>query len=67
MERDYRAGTVSTQDFCDFYVGTLAGRSAGRVAAAARGASWRECVLPRLCGGPATASTQHRTPATRWC
>ena len=28
MERDYQAGSVSTQAFCDFYVGTLAGRSA---------------------------------------
>jgi HAD superfamily hydrolase (TIGR01490 family) len=27
MERDYRAGTVSPQAFCEFYVGTLAGRS----------------------------------------
>ena len=27
MERDYRAGTVSVQAFCEFYVGTLAGRS----------------------------------------
>jgi HAD superfamily hydrolase (TIGR01490 family) len=28
MARDYAAGLVSAQDFCDFYVGTLAGRSA---------------------------------------
>ena len=27
MERDYNAGTVSPQAFCDFYVSTLAGRS----------------------------------------
>jgi HAD superfamily hydrolase (TIGR01490 family) len=27
MERDYRAGTVSTQAFCEFYIGTLAGRT----------------------------------------
>ena len=27
MERDYRAGTVSPQAFCEFYVSTLAGRS----------------------------------------
>ncbi|WP_284620347.1 HAD family hydrolase [Aquabacterium humicola] len=27
MDRDYRAGTVSAQDFCAFYVSTLAGRS----------------------------------------
>ena len=28
MARDYAAGQVSAQDFCDFYIGTLAGRSA---------------------------------------
>src|SRR5262245_3018634 len=27
MEHDYRAGIVSAQEFCEFYVGTLAGRS----------------------------------------
>jgi HAD superfamily hydrolase (TIGR01490 family) len=29
MARDYVAGVVSAQAFCDFYIGTLAGRSAG--------------------------------------
>jgi len=28
MDAAYRAGTVSAQDFCNFYVGTLAGRRA---------------------------------------
>jgi HAD superfamily hydrolase (TIGR01490 family) len=28
MARDYEAGAVSAQAFCDFYIGTLAGRSA---------------------------------------
>ena len=27
MERDYRSGTVSAMAFCEFYVGTLAGRA----------------------------------------
>ena len=27
MERDYQAGTVSTADFCGFYISTLAGRT----------------------------------------
>jgi len=27
METDYQAGTVSPHEFCEFYVGTLAGRS----------------------------------------
>jgi HAD superfamily hydrolase (TIGR01490 family) len=47
MERDYRAGTVSTQAFSEFYVSTLAGRSA---------AAWqpertdflRDVIAPRL-------------------
>lgn len=29
MAVDYAAGQVSAQDFCEFYIGTLAGRSAG--------------------------------------
>lgn len=47
MEREYRAGTVSTQAFSEFYVSTLVGRSA---------AAWqpererflREVIAPRL-------------------
>jgi HAD superfamily hydrolase (TIGR01490 family) len=47
MERDYKAGTVSPQAFCDFYVSTLSGRSA---------AEWQplresflsDVVVPRL-------------------
>ena len=58
MERDYRAGSVSTQNFCDFYVSTLAGRSA---------AQWqplredflRERVAPRL-GAAARALVRQR-------
>ena len=47
MERDYRAGTVSVQAFCEFYVGTLAGRSV------AQWEPWRqrflaEVIAPRL-------------------
>ncbi|MCG3189395.1 MAG: Phosphoserine phosphatase SerB1 [Burkholderiaceae bacterium] len=30
MDREYRAGTVSVQAFCEFYVGTLAGRTAAQ-------------------------------------
>ena len=58
MQRDYRSGSVSTQDFCDFYVSTLAGRSA---------AQWqplredflRERVAPRL-SAAARALVQQR-------
>lgn len=56
MAAGYRAGTVSVQDFCDFYVGTLAGRSA---------ADWdtlrrdflAACVAPAI---PAAAREQVR-------
>ena len=37
MARDYAAGEVSAQAFCDFYIGTLAGREASAVAAPAAG------------------------------
>ena len=47
MASGYQAGSVSTQDFCSFYVGLLAGRSV---------LQWqplcqqflRDCVIPRL-------------------
>jgi len=47
MARDYAAGAVSAQAFCDFYIGTLAGRSA---------AEWQplrrdyldQCIVPRI-------------------
>jgi hypothetical protein len=67
MERDYRAGTVSTQAFCDFYVGTLAGRTP---------AQWqplRERFLARtgpaapVPGTPALLQRSTATPATCWC
>ena len=59
MERDYTAGTVSAQDFCDFYVGTLAGRSA---------AQWEplrrefldECIVPRIPAAALALVARHR-------
>jgi HAD superfamily hydrolase (TIGR01490 family) len=47
MERDYKAGTVSPQAFCDFYVSTLAGRNAAGWAPLCR-AFLDEVVGPRL-------------------
>lgn len=47
MERDYRAGTVSVQAFSEFYVGTLAGRTAAGWQAE-REAFLREVIAPRL-------------------
>ena len=47
MEADYKAGTVSTQAFCEFYVGTLAGRTPAQWQPL-REAFLAQCVLPRL-------------------
>ncbi len=47
MQRDYRAGTVGVQAFCDFYVSTLAGRSAAQWQAL-RLAFLHEVVAPRI-------------------
>ena len=59
MERDYRAGTVSTQDFCNFYVGTLAGRSAAEWQPW-RERFWRERIQPNLYPGTPALLAQHR-------
>jgi HAD superfamily hydrolase (TIGR01490 family) len=59
MERDYRAGIVSTQDFCNFYVGTLAGRTAAQWQPW-RDRFWRERIQPNLCPGTAALLQQHR-------
>ncbi len=47
MAAGYRAGTVSVQDFCDFYVGTLAGRSAAEWEAV-RQEFLADCVAPSI-------------------
>jgi HAD superfamily hydrolase (TIGR01490 family) len=47
MERDYRAGTVSTQAFSEFYVATLAGRSP-LAWQPLREAFLRDVIAPRL-------------------
>lgn len=59
MERDYKAGTVSTQDFCNFYVGTLAGRTPAEWEPW-RQRFWRERIQPALCPGTAALLQQHR-------
>jgi len=64
MEHDYRAGTVSVQAFCDFYTGTLAGRSP---------AQWQplrerfvqRCMLPRLHAGAPGLLQRHRRQGHR--
>ncbi len=59
MERDYRAGTVGVQDFCDFYVATLAGRSAAEWQPV-RQAFLDEVVVPRLWAAGQALVRQHQ-------
>ena len=59
MEAGYRAGSVSVQDFCDFYVGTLAGRTPAQWEPLRQRFS-RLRVQPRLHVGTAALLQQHR-------
>ena len=59
MERDYRAGTVSVQAFCDFYVSTLAGRSVAEWQPL-REAFLSEVVVPRLWPAGRALVRQHQ-------
>jgi HAD superfamily hydrolase (TIGR01490 family) len=47
MERGYKAGTVSTADFCGFYIGTLAGRTRDEWRAL-RADYFRQEIAPRI-------------------
>jgi HAD superfamily hydrolase (TIGR01490 family) len=47
MEAAYKAGTVSVHDFCAFYVGTLAGRTAAEWEGL-RAEFMAECIAPAL-------------------
>jgi HAD superfamily hydrolase (TIGR01490 family) len=59
MARDYAAGHVSAQAFCDFYIGTLAGRSAD---------DWQKlrrdyidgCIVPRIGDAALELVARHR-------
>lgn len=59
MAADYQAGTVSAQDFCEFYVGTLAGRTATEWQPL-REAFLHECVAPRLLAAGRDCIETHR-------
>lgn len=59
MEADYKAGTVSTQAFCEFYVGTLAGRSAAEWQPL-REAFLHERIAPRLLAAGGDCIEAHR-------
>ena len=59
MEAAYEAGTVSTQAFCSFYVGTLAGRSAAQWQPLCE-AFLRERIAPRLLAAGRACVEEHR-------
>jgi HAD superfamily hydrolase (TIGR01490 family) len=59
MARDYAAGEVSAQAFCDFYIGTLAGRSAGEWQALRR-SFVDERVVPRVPAAALELVARHR-------
>lgn len=58
MEAAYKAGTVSVQAFCEFYVGTLAGRTPQEWAPV-REAFLHEVVVPCIAPGAPALVRQH--------
>ena len=60
MDREYRAGTVGTQAFCEFYVSTLAGRTREQWEPLRR--RFLEAVIaPRLCAAAHALVERHRS------
>jgi HAD superfamily hydrolase (TIGR01490 family) len=59
MEADYKAGTVSVQAFCEFYVGTMAGRSPAEWQPL-REAFLHERIAPRLLAAGRECIEAHR-------
>jgi phosphoserine phosphatase len=59
IEQRYRAGSVSAQEFCDFYVGTLAGRSAAQWEPIRR-RFVEQAVLPRIPAAAVALVERHR-------
>jgi HAD superfamily hydrolase (TIGR01490 family) len=64
MARDYAAGEVSAQAFCDFYIGTLAGRSADEWAALRRSFA-DERIVPHIPTAALALVAQHRDAGDR--
>ena len=60
MEQAYRDGSVDVQAFCDFYIGTLAGRTAADWQPL-RERFWHERVRPCVFAGTAALLDHHRT------
>lgn len=59
MARDYVLGRVSAQDFCDFYIGTLAGRSAQEWQALRRD-YFDSLIVPRIPAQALALVARHR-------
>ena len=59
MARDYQAGTVSVQAFCDFYLSTLAGRTAAQWEPL-RGGFLRDVVAPRIGAAARALGRRHQ-------
>ena len=59
MARDYAAGEVSAQAFCDFYIGTLAGRSADEWGTLRR-SFVDERIVPRIPDAAMALVARHR-------
>lgn len=64
MARDYALGAVSAVEFCEFYLGTLAGRSAGDWRPL-RDAYFAQRLAPRLSAAAATLVAGHRDGGDR--
>lgn len=60
VERAYRAGAISAQDFSAFYLSTLAGRSRAQLDPL-RDAFVRECIAPRIPPAAYELVAAHRT------
>jgi HAD superfamily hydrolase (TIGR01490 family) len=59
MARDYQLGQVSAQDFCDFYIGTLKGRSAAEWQPLRR--DWLDsCIVPLIPAAALALVARHR-------
>ena len=64
MARDYAAGAVSAQAFCDFYIGTLAGRSASEWQPLRR-SFVDECIVTRIPAAALELVARHRDAGDR--
>jgi HAD superfamily hydrolase (TIGR01490 family) len=64
MARGYGRGRVSAQDFCDFYIGTLAGRSAEQWSAL-RDDYFAQQLMPRFPAAALALVARHRHAGDR--